>query len=249
MNAIERRKKIYDLIKNIGETKNSMLSKKFDVSEITIRRDLDKLEEAGLIKRAYGTSKIIDGVNSPLLFKSRENENRSAKQKIAQKALSLLENVNSIYIDESTTCYELVKILPEKPLIVFTNNISSVLILRQTPRIKTFVIGGFLADDTNTTDGEVAINTAKNIFVDLAFISCHGFSAKGFVNDGLIGSQVKKIIIENSMKTCLLADNSKFNRRGLFMLGTWNEIDAFITDEVLPETDIEIIKKFGVEII
>jgi len=249
MNSIERRKKIYDLIKSMGETQNAILSKKFDVSEITIRRDLDKLEEAGLIKRAYGKSKIIASVNSSVLFKSRESENRHAKQKIAQKALSLLENVNSVYIDEGTTCYELVKILPEKTLIVFTNNISSVMILRQTPRIKTFVIGGFLADDKNTTDGEVAINTAKNIFVDLAFISCHGFSAKGFVNDGLIGSQVKKIIIENSMKTCLLADYSKFNRRGLFLLGAWNEIDAFITNEALPEKDMEIIKKFGVEII
>ena len=249
MNSIERQKKIYDFIKITGEIKTSSLSKKFNVTDITVRRDLDKLEEAGLIKRTYGKSKIIDSVNSPKLFKSRENENLSAKQKIAQKALHLLEGVNSIFLDGSTTCYELVKILPEKPLTVFTNNISSILILKQTPWIKTFVIGGFLADDTNTTDGEVAINTAKNIFVDLAFISCSGFSVKGFVNDDLTGSQVKKIIIENSMKTCLLADCSKFNKRGLFMLGNWNEIKTFITDEELPEKDIEMISKFGVDII
>jgi len=249
MNPIERRKKIYDFIKNMGKTENSILPEKFGVTEMTIRRDLDKLEDAGLIKRTYGKSKIINEVKSPLLFASRENENQSAKQKIARKALPLLEGVNSVYLDEGTTCYELVKILPAKPLIVFTNNISSILILRQIPNIKTFVIGGFLADDANTTDGETAINTAKNIFVDLAFISCSGFSTKGVVNDGVIGSQVKKIIIENSMKTCLLADKSKFNRRGLFLLGNWNKINAFITNEDLPENDTEIIRNFGVNII
>ena len=216
---------------------------------MTIRRDLNELVNAKLVERTYGQVKVKYGDSVESIFAQREVENLCTKQQIAQTAFDCLCDVESIFIDGSSTCNELAKMLPDiKRLTVFTNSVASLHILSQMNWVSTFVIGGFLASDANTLDGDVSINVAKNIFVDAAFISCSGFSVDGFVNDGLSGTHLKKIMLKNSERRYLLVDHSKFNKRGTFLLGGWDKIDMIITDKALPKRDADAIERQGVKI-
>ena len=119
---------------------------------------------------------------------------------------------------------------------MFTDSFEALLLLRnRLDTVSVFLIGGELSKDSNTLDGYIAVETAQKLFVDLCFISCGGFTTEGFTNPGITGSQVKKIMLKNAKTRYLLADSTKYNRRGLYMLGGWSAIDTLITDDGLEE--------------
>ena len=231
MTSESRRQKLYNLIKARGEIPVSELIERLNVSGMTIRRDLDQLEKERLIRRSYGKAKLTWSDSVELPFEQRAVANLPEKQAIARLASAYVDNIDSIFVDGSTTSNELVKLLSEKKgLTVFTNSLESLLLLRGIASVNAFLIGGFLASDGNSMDGDIAISTARNIFVDAAFISCSGYSLSGLVNNGISGSHLKSIMLENSGKRFLLADHTKYNSRGLFLLGKWDKVDVFLTD-------------------
>ncbi len=250
MNIEERRMHIYNLIKNQKEVIVAELADYFAVSTMTIRRDLDSLEDAGLIRREYGKALLVDDTVNETNFHFRSQSNHSAKIQIAALAARHLKNASSIYIDGSSTAYEFIKALPpDRHLTVFTNSAIALQYLSSFQSINVFVMGGLLARDNNTLDSEITVNIAKNIFVDAAVISCSGFSAQGFFNNGITGSQIKKIMLENSQHNYLLADYSKFNTQGVFLINTWDAIDTLICDRPFDEKTRQSIANCDVEII
>lgn len=241
---------IYELIKSQGEVTVALLAEYFAVSPMTIRRDLDALEHSSLIRREYGKAVLLDDSKKEMPFNSRYQVNHMLKRQIALTAIKYLKNVSSIYIDGSSTAYEFVHALPPgRRLTIFTNSAVALLHLRECPNISTFVIGGLLDKDTSTLDSELSVNIAKNIFVDAAIISCSGFSTQGFFNNGITGSQIKKIMLENSQHNFLLADHTKFNTQGVFLLNTWDAIDTLICDQPFDTKAAKIIENHGVQII
>lgn len=241
---------IYELIKSQGEISVAGLSEHFGVSPMTIRRDLDALEQSRLIKREYGKAVLLDDTKKEMSFDSRYQVNHSLKRQIALMAIQHLKNVSSVYIDGSSTAYEFIQALPStKRLTIFTNSAAALQYLRECPNINTFVIGGLLAKDNSTLDSEISVNIAKNIFVDATIISCSGFSTQGFFNNGITGSQIKKIMLENSQHNYLLADHTKYNTQGVFLLNTWDAIDTLICDRPFDPKAAKIIENHGVEII
>ncbi len=250
MNIEERRMRIYNLIKVKGEVIVAELADSFAVSTMTIRRDLDSLENSGLIRREYGKALLVDDTVNETNFHSRSQNNHYAKIQIAAAAVRHMKNVSSIYIDGSSTAYEFIRALPpDRRLTVFTNSAIALQYLSGFSGINVFVMGGLLARDNNTLDSEVTANIAKNIFVDATVISCSGFSAQGFFNDGITGSQIKKIMLENSQHNYLLADCSKFNSQGVFRINTWDAIDTLICDRPFDETTRQRIADCGVEVV
>ena len=104
------------------------------------------------------------------------------------------------------------------------------------PNIQSFIIGGFLTDDNNTIDDESSREMAKHIFVDLAFYSCYGFSYEGLFNNAYLGTEVKRIVLQNAEKSVLLADSSKVLKRGIYLFSTWASVSYLITDSPLPDS-------------
>lgn len=241
---------IYNLLKVEGKAEVSQLCQRFGVSPATIRRDLSELESANLIVRSYGNAQLLCKDSAESSFAERKIENLDAKQQIAEKVLPYLEQCQSIYVDGSTTCTELVKMLPNsRRYTVFTNSNASLQILKELDQVNTFVIGGFLAADQNTFDGDQAISIAKGLFMDVSLLSCSGFCATGFVNSGLCGSYIKRIMQQNCERCFLLADKSKYKKRGTFSLGTWDNVDMLFTDAVLDREDQEAIEQKNVKIV
>lgn len=226
--------KIYDIIKSESEVTVSSLSERFKVSPMTIRRVLSKLEESKLIERSYGKARIIDDSQSRTSFNTRQAANLIEKEKIAKIAIQLLckQNIKSIYLDGSSTATILAKEIPQDlSLTIFTNSVPILNILLQKPWLKTYVVGGFLDCDTYVLSDISTEDLCKQIFVDATFTSCGGFSSLGMFNNDFPGMQFRRIIMKNSATNYLLADHTKFDTRGIFLLNTWDIIHVLITDE------------------
>ena len=172
MKTESRQIAIYNMVKSNREMSVNALAECFGVSPMTIRRDLDNLEHAKLIHRAYGKAFIANEDGSEMAFVLREASNLELKQKIAQTARRYLTGINSLYVDGSSTAHELIKILPtDRSYTIFTNSVATLLLLQQKEWITTFVIGGFLCDDNNTLDDSTSAEIAKRIFVDATSVS------------------------------------------------------------------------------
>lgn len=249
MKVEERRKQIYNILKINEEISVSALSDQFKVSPMTIRRDLDNLERSNLINRTYGKAHITNKNKQEFSFDYRSSENLDLKQKIARKTLDLLKNVSSIYVDGSSTATEFLKVLPQNyPYTIFTNSLQGLKILCENPRIRIFSIGGFLGPDHNTFDAESSIAIAKQIYVDATITSCSCFSKNGVFNDGMTGTQIKRIMLNNSTHNFLLADHTKANSQGLFLLNNWDTVHTLITDEALDPELLDVLHGANVNV-
>lgn len=250
MTTDERRQRILHIIQMRKSVSTDELIRQFSVSGMTIRRDLAFMTQRGLITRTYGRVYLAGEHQAESTFDARVIENLPGKQAIASIALTPLRNCNTVFLDGSTTCNELAKLIPpDHSITVYTNSVASLLLLRTMPQVRIFMICGYLASDQNTLDGQTSLSVAKEIFVDAAFVSCSGFSRSGIVNSGISGSELKSIMLANAQQRFLLADHTKYNSRGLFDLSDWRSIDTLITDIPLAPDMADFLRIAGVKVL
>ncbi|MEG1515605.1 MAG: DeoR/GlpR family DNA-binding transcription regulator [Clostridia bacterium] len=244
-----RRRELYELIKRQKEVLVSEAAEQLGVSCMTVRRDLVEMEKEDLISRSYGKAVLKNASANELGFEERILINLAAKQSVARAAVQLVERMNSIFLDGSTTCNELAKLLPRnQKLTVITCNLNALFFLRGMPNVSVFVLGGALAPDRNNMDGEYTYLMAKNIYVDGAFMSCGGFSENGIVDSNLAGSQVRDVMMHHAGACVMLADHNKYMQRGLFNISNWDNIDDFVTDQMPQQTLIDALRKNDVRL-
>lgn len=249
-NARVRQSKIFEHLKVVGSESVTVLAQMFGVSEMTIRRDLDALERASLIVRQHGKALLVKTETLSVGFAERAGKNYKVKCAIAQRAIPLLENAKTLYVDGSSTAFCLLQFLPRDCVYtIFTNSYAVFKEISVMPNIQSFIIGGFLTDDNNTIDDESSREMAKHIFVDLAFYSCYGFSYDGLFNNAYLGTEVKRIVLQNAEKSVLLADSSKVLKRGIYLFSTWASVSYLITDSPLPDSLAGSIRAAGTDVI
>lgn len=239
MNQELRQVQLYNLIKDQREVTVSALSTHFGVSQVTIRRSLKKLEEAGLINHIYGKVLVVDTSRTESTFHERIKINRPGKQRMAEVANKLIVNnsIRSVYLDGSSSALEVAKALPrDSQVTLFTNSFSILEAMKEKPQIRLFFLGGFMDWNDRSTFDMTTEDQCKQIFLDATFTSCGGFSENGTFNNGYAGAQIRRIMMKNSLQNYLLADHTKYNTQGVFMLTAWDSIDVLITDEQLPDT-------------
>jgi DeoR family fructose operon transcriptional repressor len=234
MKPENRQFEILKYLKRCKTASVSNLASHFHVSEMTIRRALSALENASLIVRTYGMAILADTDEDLDVFPQRVNVNLTPKQKIAQLAFPLLKNISSIYVDCSTTAQEFLKILPpDQSFTIFTNSLAALNLLCAKPNIKVFALGGFLYENNNMYDDIITEKIASQIFVDMTIFSCVGFSHEGPFNNEYPGTQFKRIMLNNSSETMLIADHTKALRKSIFLLSDWDSVTYFVTNEPL----------------
>ena len=242
---------IYDYIRKNKEVNVNDLTQKFDVTDMTIRRDLSRLQNMGLIKRTHGGAVIFETNVKESSFVSRSITNLDKKKRIAAGASELIGDGLSIFIDGSTTGSELAMLLPAaKGLTIFTNSLAVLSQLKSANCAdNVIVIGGELSNDGNTFDGAIAVDVVSKLYVDLLFFSCGGFNKNGISNTGLIGTQIKKSMLTHSKQHILLADSTKYDSQWLYMLCDWSMVDVLISDSELDTAAIDMLKNLDVELI
>lgn len=251
MLGIERRQKIAEIIHRDRKVYVSDLSQLFNVTEETIRRDLEKLESEGLLTRTYGGAITNQHTIEDLPFPTRTTMNLESKQIIAVKAADLINDGDTIVIDASTTCLELMQTLKKskQDLTVITNSVKipSDFIYSDFNIIST---GGTLRAHSFALIGPVAQNTIENYYVDIAVMSCKSLSLdKGIMESNEPEGEIKKKMIQQAEKTILLVDHTKFDKTAFVKLFEFEDFDYIVTDREPSNEWLELLRKHNIQLI
>ncbi len=248
----ERREYILNLVKRTGSVSAIDIAKNLDVSETTIRRDLNRLAQKKLIRRTYGGALNIDTVGQELKFDVQKDILINEKKKIALAASRFVEEGDVILIEAGTTGLQTaLNITNIKNLTVITNSIDIASILERTnPSYHIILSGGFLRAETHSLIGPIAEYSFKNINVDKAFIGISGIDInKGITAVDQIEAQTKKAIINSAKTVFALCDHSKFSRVSMSYVAPINAIDIIITDSEVDKDLVESIKELDIQVI
>jgi DeoR/GlpR family transcriptional regulator of sugar metabolism len=247
----QRRTKILNLIREDGHAKVQQLSHLFNVSEVTIRQDLEQLEEMGFIQREHGGAflkDVGDFARSQKLFNQTHMEE---KVEIAKKAASLINDGETIILDSGSTTTEVARLLKNyKQLTVITNALNIAMIVGEEPGINLIVSGGEFKAPTLSLTGDLAATVFKGIHVDKLFLATAGISDDMLLTyPSYSDLVVKSAMIRAAGKVYLVADSSKISNSSFASLGQISLVDVFITDSKITEKQVKAIKDMKVEVL
>lgn len=227
----ERYEKVLSILQLRGSATVNYLVDALHVSAATVRRDLQALSDQGLVHHYYGGATIIQDASKALPIELRHQENHSAKQQIGQKALSLINDGDSLFIDASSTCLCMVGGLSRfKNLTVVTNSQWVLEALTDTS-VTVYSTGGKLLRHSMAYTGPIAENCLKGLQFDKCFFSCQSISEDGDLSDGgEAENQIHRIVMNKKGMRVLLCDRQKFVRSSLFKLGHITALDYIVCD-------------------
>lgn len=245
-----------ELVKKILDEKGSVsfkeLSEQFpEVSIMTLRRDIERLEFEGYAMKIRGGAKRIDlSEQREAAYSQRVKQNPLVKAMLAREALKFIETGRSVFLDSGTTIMELAKILPDIHLSIVTSgpNIALEIIKKQKPTVN--LIGGTVNADNCSVAGAGALLCLKNMNIDLAFTSPSGFSQSGgFTVGNYAECEVKRAVIKKANKVIMLMSKDKLNKSLPFTFALLRDIDIIITDAAADRDFFKAALKAGVKII
>ena len=244
MLTLERQEEILDILNKSGSATVEELAGALFVSGATIRRDLREMERQGLIKRSHGGAMPFKSSAEESAFALREQENIIAKKTIANLAVKLVKNGDSIFLDSSSTTGFTIPLLNNfQYLSVTTIGLRNALLLSQTNNIKIYIAGGQVQNHSNSIIGSDTMDFISRIHADISFVSCSGVDLQnGYTDASIEQAKIKQQMRRNSGKVALLCDSTKFNKIFLCTDFNFGDVDYLITDKTPP---IEYVEKIA----
>ncbi|MCR5486168.1 MAG: DeoR/GlpR family DNA-binding transcription regulator [Lachnospiraceae bacterium] len=251
MLAAERRNQILEKIHEEKRVIVSDLSRRYEVSEETIRRDLERLEEEGHIVKSYGGAVLNEASLIDLPYNVRRNVNPASKQRIAELVKLQIEENDHIFLDASTTSVFIAKNIKQKEhLTVITNSIENLLELSQVTGWDIISTGGLLKPGTMSLYGFKTAEALGAYHADKVFLSCKGLSMEQGITDGNDETAgIKQAMIASAEKVYLAADSSKFGRKAFSQICGFDRIHALITDRKPEAVWCDFLSGNGIELI
>lgn len=257
LNKEERLNAILDILYHEGKVQIRDLVQRFNVADMTIRRDFDYLASTGKIIRTHGGAILPDEeskqktVTMEPSYITRVAEQSSSKQDIAEIAARLIKPNQYIFLDSGTTTLNVAKLISRDiPCTFITNgvNIAAELLAHQAPNV--ILIGGEIDLNTWSTRGNLSEAQVSNFHADIAFLGCNSISPDGKVMIGNISETgLKHKIISISKEIYLLADYTKFDSYSLMAYASVKDFDGIITDNCLAESTCTRIQDLGGKLI
>ncbi|MEI7026087.1 DeoR/GlpR family DNA-binding transcription regulator [Paenibacillus sp. y28] len=251
MLVAERYEKIVQLVNERGSIRVSELSEICEVTEETIRRDLDKLEQAGRLRRSHGGAvSVKEHQNPEVPFFEREVTNMEQKRRIAREAVNHIFPRDKIILDASTTAWYMASMIPDIPLTVLTNSIKVALELSSKEKVEVISTGGILAPRSLSYVGPLAERALELYHVNKAFISCKGIHLqRGISESNELQARVKQQMIGLADEAYMLADYSKFGVSAFAHVARLSRISTVVTDSEAPQDQIEQLRDIPVKVI
>ncbi|TDF92344.1 DeoR/GlpR family DNA-binding transcription regulator [Paenibacillus piri] len=244
-----RHTKIVEFLNSSGSVKVKDISKFLQVSEKTIREDLEKLEEKGFLKRVHGGAVLIDHSESILPIYKRRSRQFGEKERIAAEACKLIEDGQIILLDAGSTTLELAKLIRHRSLTVITNDTAIASALSDSNDIELCVLGGYRRKSTYTLVGPGALAMMSELNADIAFLGCSGVDLeRGLSIFHREEAELKKRMLLSSHTKILLADHTKIGRTALVSFAQLQEIDTLITDSQTDPALLQSIIELGIEV-
>ncbi len=233
--SMARRARMLEFIRLQGFVSIPELKDSLDVSESTIRRDLESLEESGEARRTHGGVFYTGTVSSIRQFQ-RPNPNDGAwdkKRAIALEAAKLVNDHDTVLLDGGSTTYELAKQLVGRPLQIVTNSLPVANLFSATDSVDLVVLGGAIHNRTGVTHGPYTDQMLETINVQKAFLSVAGVNEKGFYNSNMLLVETERCMMHAADRTIIVADSTKFGRSSLARMCEWDQVDTLVVDHQL----------------
>jgi DeoR family transcriptional regulator of aga operon len=248
-----RRKKIIELLNENGSVQVQDLSNLFNISTVSIRKDLKFLDNRGVVTRTYGGA-FLNSNNSETTESNidlKEKLNVDSKCKIAQAAADMIGEGDSIILDSGTTTNKIAEQLHDKENItVITNDLSSINFISEYKDVELVVLGGTLRRKSMYFHGTQAEKTLKELHADKLFLGVDGFHMdKGITTHFEAEATLNRIMCNAATEVIVVADSSKFNKVCLYKIIEPSEVTTLITDSGISTEFKENLVNMGIEVI
>lgn len=227
------------------------LSEKLNSSMMTIRRDVEYLEQKGMVKKVHGGAILLKRDKSQPSFQERIDEFGDEKLRIGKAAAGLIKKGSIVFFDAGTTSLAVVEHIPnDLEFTAITTGLMTAIALCDKPNVNVVNIGGNIHHTSYSSINHISIELIKRFNADMAFISTKAFYLpQGAFEAQLPLIEVKRAIISVSNKVILLADHSKFESKSLCLSVSIEEIHAVITDNATPESILNSLRKLGKDVV
>jgi DeoR family fructose operon transcriptional repressor len=252
MPALARRMQIFDLLgkSGTGVVSVTVLARQLGVSEMTIRRDLDWLEQRSVLTRVHGGA-ISYQKDEEKPFEDRLLQSNPQKAAIGWAAAQLVQDGDRIILDAGTTAQRIAQNLSGRSrLTVITNNIHIMSDLAGNKEIEVIMLGGTLKHQEMCTVGPMVTQALSVLSVDKCFLSAAGFDAnQGLTDQDMREVEIKQVMMRSAREVILVADSSKWGMVKLVRIAALNQIHKLVSDNLLPPDAITVLENVGVEVI
>ena len=231
----ERRSRLLDIIRIRGFAALDELVRELAVSESTVRRDLDALEDQGSAKRTHGGVLYAGGMPRLAEFDDRQPANWAAKRAIAAAAATMIEDGETVLLDGGTTTYEVARLLVGRSLQVVTNSLPVANLFASESRTDLVLLGGYVSPRTGVCLGPYANELLGRLHVTTTVLSAAGISEEGLFNAHLLLAETEQAMLKAASRVMVVADSSKFGRKSLTLVSGLDAIDIVVSDDGLPQ--------------
>jgi DeoR family transcriptional regulator of aga operon len=247
----ERHKFILENLKKDGFIKVADMAKSLDVTSVTIRKDLKYLEEKKLLYRTHGSASPINPLASDLNVTEKEKIKMDEKKRIALAACKLIEENDSVIIASGSTVYTFAECLkPVRHLTVVTAALKISILLNEMNNVDVIQLGGSVRKNSFSVVGDYSINFFEDITCSKLFLGVDGIDPEyGITNSNIEEAQLNKKMMQSSLRTVILADSSKFGKRGFGRICNLDQVDIIITDSGISAFMAKTVEEAGIELI
>jgi DeoR/GlpR family transcriptional regulator of sugar metabolism len=250
MFQLERRNLIVKYLEENERVTVEELAQKLDVTPMTIRRDLQYLENNNMVKRTFGGAILKSRLDEEISYKDKSISHKDEKKRIAEYAVSIIENGQIVLLDSGTTNMEIAKKLKDKKdLTIITPDVLIAGYLAQTSDFRLLCTGGYVQNTTGACIGSRAAEFLRDINVDISFIGASSIDVeKGISTPTFEKAEIKRQMIKSSKKNVLVTDSSKFGRVSFAKFCDLNAFDIIITDTNIDKRLLERLKAIEVTV-
>ena len=237
-----RHSKLLSLVNQYNRIAVADLAKALDVSEVTIRKDLNILEKKGLLRREHGFARLTtsDDVGNHLSF------NYEAKLRIARRAAESVHNGETVMIESGSCCALLAEEIAanRRDVTIITNSA----FIADYPHVRVILLGGEYQKESQVMVGPMIRSCVRDFYVGKFFVGTDGLNELGFMSNDLMRAEAARCMAERAEQTIVLTESAKFNLHGTVKLLTYNQVSALYTDEHADSSTLGKLHEQGIHV-
>lgn len=250
MLAIERQRRILDLLNTAGSLRTAETAESLGVTDETVRKDFELLEKRGELIRIHGGASRPEKIRGDLPFTERQSVQRDAKQAIARLAASRIQPNETIFLDASSTVLTLTEFLPDMPLTILTNALNVLTALSDRPNLDLMCTGGLFDAKSRSFIGLTAEKSLQRYNIHRAFLSGSGLHPdRGVSESNARQAAFKERVISHSEDVVFMADHTKLGRKASFFFARVTDLSCLIADKLADADLVAELRTKGLEVI
>src|SRR5215471_109392 len=246
----ERRRAILEMLNREGRVLVQELGRRFNTSQVTIRKDLEALHAHGLIHRTHGGAlPAREGALEDPTLREKEKLHRREKLRIAEAAATMVQEGQVVILDSGTTTTGIARALRNFQNLTIVTNAVNIAAELSGSSVEVILTGGTLRKNSFSLVGPIAEETLRRLNADVLFLGVDGFDVHyGLSTPNLLEAKVNRVMVEVAKRTVAVCDSSKFGRRSLSLIVAPSALQGLITDRGIPKPEMNALKKAGIEV-